>query len=176
MTRLRQENESEKTQWVYSRSQLTLNVAPSTYYKELKHTPSQRELENERIDKASLSIYTDSKKRYGAWKIHQKLTELGFDLSIKRVQKRMRIFRIHSITVKKYRPTKDSKNRVEERTNLLNQDFSTTSINPKWVADITYISTAKDGWTSLNSVIDLFPKKIIGYTYSKQMITEIMIY
>ena len=46
-----------------------MEVAPSTYYKELKHTPSQRELENERIDKAILSIYTDSKKRYGAWKI-----------------------------------------------------------------------------------------------------------
>ena len=35
-----------------------MEVAPSTYYKELKHTPSQRELENERIDKAILSIYT----------------------------------------------------------------------------------------------------------------------
>lgn len=50
-----------------------MEVAPSTYYKELKHTPSQRELENERIDKAILSIYTDSKKRYGAWKIHHQL-------------------------------------------------------------------------------------------------------
>ena len=89
--------------------------------------------------------------------------EQGFDLSIKRVQKRMRILVIHSIIVKKYRPTKASKARVEERTNLLNQDFSTTSINQKWAADITYISTAKDGWTYLASVIDLYSKKIIGY-------------
>lgn len=151
-----------------------MKVAPSTYYKELKHKPSDRELENEQIDQAILSIYTDSKKRYGAWKIHHQLIEQGFDLSIKRVQKRMRILGIHSITVKKYRPTKASKERVEERTNLLNQDFFTTSINQKWAADITYISTAKDGWTYLASVIDLYSKKIIGYTYAKQMTTEIV--
>lgn len=75
----------------------------------------------------------------------------------------------HSITVKKYRPTKASKERVEERINLLSQDFSTTSINQNWVADITYISTEKDGWTYLASVIDFYSKKIIGYTYGKQM-------
>ncbi|WP_438782217.1 IS3 family transposase [Enterococcus sp. DIV0187] len=112
-----------------------MKVALSTYYKELKHQPSNRELENEQIDQVILSIYADSKKRYGAWKIHHQLIEQGFDLSIKRVQKRMRILGIHSITVKKYRPTKASKSRVEERINLLDQDFSATNINQKWDAD-----------------------------------------
>lgn len=148
-----------------------MGVAPSTYYKELKHKPSNRERENEQIDQAILSIYTDSKKHYGVWKIHHHLIDQGFYLSIKRVQKRMHILGIHSITVKKYRPTKASKEPVEERTNLLNQDFSTTSINQKWSADITYISTAKDGWTYLSSVIDLYSKKIIGYTYAKKVTT-----
>ncbi|WP_416244330.1 IS3 family transposase [Enterococcus faecalis] len=196
MTRLRQENEilkkgngyihevnlhskilfieNESNEYPTRMLLRVMEVAPSTYYKELKHTPSQRELENERIDKAILSIYTDSKKRYGTWKIHHQLIEQGFDLSIKRVQKRMRLLGIHSITVNKYHPTKASKERVEERTNLLNQDFSTTSINQKWAADTTYISTAKDGWTYLASVIDLYSKKIIGYTYAKQMTTEIV--
>lgn len=54
-----------------------MEVAPSTYYKALKHKPSNRELENEQIDQAILSIYTDSKKRYGAWKIHHQLIERG---------------------------------------------------------------------------------------------------
>lgn len=38
-----------------------MKVAPSTYYKVLKHTPSQHEFDNKRIDKATLSIYTDGK-------------------------------------------------------------------------------------------------------------------
>lgn len=79
----------------------------------------------------------------------------------------MSILGIHSITVKKYRPTKASKEHVEERTNLLNQDFYMTSINQKWAPNITCISTTKDGWTYLASVIELYSKKIIGYTYAK---------
>jgi len=33
----------------------------------------------------------------------------------------------------------------EEGENLLKGDFTTTKINKKWVADITYIYTQKDG-------------------------------
>ena len=29
--------------------------------------------------------------------------------------------------------------------NVLNQDFTTTTINEKWVADITYVHTLRDG-------------------------------
>lgn len=53
------------------------------------------------------------------------------------------------------------KSTVAKRTNLLEQDFSTTTINEKWVAGITYIHTQKDGWCYLASVIDLYSKKII---------------
>ncbi|WP_270293529.1 IS3 family transposase, partial [Enterococcus casseliflavus] len=152
-----------------------MQVTPSSYYKELHHEPSKRQQENERIDQAIMEIYTESKQRYGAWKIHHCLLEQGFSLSIKRVQKRMNFLGIHSITVKKYRPSHTSKKPIIERTNLLNQDFSTTTINQKWAADITYIATTKDGWTYLASVIDLHSKKIIGYTYAKQMATDIVL-
>ncbi|RFB33023.1 hypothetical protein DZB91_14595 [Brevibacillus sp. VP] len=50
---------------------------------------------------------------------------------------------IRSITRKKFRP-QGSKDRVMERPNLLQQDFKTTSINEKWVADITYIHILRD--------------------------------
>ena len=49
--------------------------------------------------------------------------------------------------------------------NVLKRDFTTTSINEKWVGDITYIHTIKDGWCYLASVLDLHSKKIIGYAF-----------
>ncbi|MED1717455.1 hypothetical protein C4A76_00885 [Brevibacillus laterosporus] len=61
---------------------------------------------------------------------------------------------IRSITRKKFR-SQGSKDRVMERPNLLQQDFKTTSINEKWVADITYIHILRDGWCYLASVLDL---------------------
>ncbi len=49
------------------------------------------------------------------------------------------------------------------------------SIIQKWVSDITYIYVQKEGWCHLASVIDLHSKKIIGYHFSKQMTTHIIV-
>ncbi len=76
---------------------------------------------------------------------------------------------------KKYKPYKQSKELVLERENILEQDFSTTSINQKWVSDITYIYVQQVGWCYLASVMDLHSKKIIGYHFSKQMTVDIVI-
>lgn len=61
-----------------------------------------------------------------------------------------------------------------ERKNLLNRDFSTTTINEKWVADITYIHTVRDGWCYLASVMDLHSKKIVGFSFSRSMTTDLV--
>ena len=60
-------------------------------------------------------------------------------------------------------------------TNLLKQDFTTSNRNQKWVADITYIHTLRDGWTYLASVMDLYSRKIIGYSYDKQMTSKLVL-
>ena len=71
----------------------------------------------------------------------------------------MKSARLVSIIQKKYNPYKQSKELVLERDNILEQDFSTTSINQKWVSDITYIYVQKEGWCYLASVMDLHSKK-----------------
>ncbi len=59
---------------------------------------------------------------------------------------------------KKYKPHSNKKV-IEVLENVLKRDFTTTSINEKWVGDITYIYTIKDGWCYLASVLDLHSKK-----------------
>ncbi|MBU5294095.1 hypothetical protein KQH90_08610 [Anaerosalibacter bizertensis] len=61
---------------------------------------------------------------------------------------------IKSIVCKKFRPS-SSRNKVDSREHIINRDSSTTGINQKWVIDITYIHTIKDGWCYLASVMDL---------------------
>ena len=85
----------------------------------------------------------------------------------------MRKAGIKSITVKKFRPTA-SKQEVAERENIINRDFSTTTVNEKWVGDITYIHTLRHGWCYLASVLDLHTKKVIGYSFSRSMTTEMV--
>ncbi|MTK21512.1 DDE-type integrase/transposase/recombinase [Turicibacter sanguinis] len=76
---------------------------------------------------------------------------------------------------KKYPPYKQAKEFGLQRHNILEQDCSTTSINQKWVSDITYIYVHKEGWCYLASVMDLHSKKIIGYHFSKQMTKDLIV-
>jgi transposase InsO family protein len=115
------------------------------------------------------------KKIYGAVKIHIELLKQGFSIGIKRVQKIMKNNNFKSIIVKKYKPHYDKNNDKNQKyPNLLKQNFSATKPNEKWVSDITYIHTINDGWCYLASVMDLYTKKIVGFHFSKNMKTVII--
>jgi transposase InsO family protein len=131
-----------------------LGVSRSSYYKFLNKQESIRNIENKQFEEKILSIYNNSKKRYGAPKIYKTLIAEGFKISLKRVQRIMKKLGIKSIVVRKYRPY-SSKKKVEEKENVLNRDFSATTVNQKWVTDITYIYTLRHGWYYLASVMDL---------------------
>ena len=105
-------------------------------------TKSARELENEELKSAIKRIYKENKGIYGAPRIHHILGIEGFNVSLKRVQRRMTELGLCAVTVKKYKPH-SSKKVAEDLEDVLKRDFTTTSINEKWVGDITYIYTIK---------------------------------
>lgn len=149
-----------------------LKVSRSSYYKYLNKKPSNREIENNKISDKIKDIYKDSKGRYGAIKINKLLKKSEITISIKRTQRLMKKLGIQSVIVKKYKPS-SSKRNIEERENILKRDFNATTINQKWVTDITYIHTIKDGWCYLASVMDLYSRKIVGYAMSKTIDTQL---
>ena len=152
-----------------------LDMPRSTYYQSLMKTESARDRENRLLLKQIRLIHTESKGRYGAPKIHFLLLKAGFSVSLKRVQRIMRKAGIYSITIKKFRPHSNRKP-IEARENVLQQDFSTSKLNEKWVADITYIHTLRDGWCYLATVLDLYSRKIIGGSLSlDSMTTELVL-
>lgn len=78
---------------------------------------------------------------------------------------------LRSITIKKYKPQASAQSIVSKE-NILNQDFTTSKICEKWVADITYIPTKQNGWCYLSSIMDLHTRKIVSYTFSKKMTVD----
>lgn len=100
--------------------------------------------------------------------------KLGFPISIRRVGKIMKSVGLRSVVIKRFRPQK-SDSVYAGGENLLNRDFTTTNINQKWVSDITYIHTLQDGWCYLASIMDLATNKIIGWHFSRNMDTELVI-
>ena len=56
----------------------------------------------------------------------------------------------------------------------MNQNFNAARPNEKWVSDITYIWT-DEGWLYLATVMDLYSRKLIGWSLSERMTTKLVI-
>jgi transposase InsO family protein len=56
----------------------------------------------------------------------------------------------------------------------LNRDFTTTEPDRVWVADMTYIWTT-EGWLYLAVIIDLFSRRVVGWSMAEHMRTELVL-
>ena len=56
---------------------------------------------------------------------------------------------------------------VVPATNLLDQDFSATQANVRWASDTTFIWTGQ-GWLYLAVVMDLYSRRIVGWSMSRR--------
>lgn len=152
-----------------------LGIPRASYYERINRKESKHTRFTKKLDEKIFSIFEESGKRYGAPKIHAQLQKDGWKISLKLVQKRMKLLDIRSIIVKKWKAAPSSKHRIESKENLLEQNFSTTGVNQKWVTDITYIHTVKDGWVYLSTIMDLHTRKIIAWDLGKTMETSLVL-
>jgi putative transposase len=117
-------------------------------------------------------VFLESRKSYGAIRVHDKLRKEGIsDYSVKqvrRIMKKKRLFSVHCKAKKKVVITTDSKGNKSIADNLLKRDFRAVAPNEKWVGDISFIATG-EGWLYLATVIDLFSRKIVGYSMSSKI-------
>ena len=67
------------------------------------------------------------------------------------------------ITKKKFKATTDSKHNKPLAPNLLARQFTVSQPDRYYVGDITYVYT-QEGWLYLAVVIDLFSRKIVGWS------------
>lgn len=151
-----------------------LEVSRSGYYRWLKRKPSQRQLDNQRLDAEIREIYDGSKGRYGSPKITQELRDRGRRVGKNRVARRMRKAGLRSKVRRKYRVTTDSKHNFPVAPNLLERDFSAPVPDKVWVSDITYLAT-KTGWLYLTVIIDLFSRIVVGWALSSSLSHEMVV-
>lgn len=148
-----------------------MKVSSSGYYYWLKNPEGKRELRNKKLLFYIKIIYQKSKETYGAPRITKELTMNGICVSQKTVAKLMRENNIRSRVKKKFKITTDSKHKYPISGNLLKQRFVVSRKAQVWVSDITYIKTDQ-GWVYLTIILDLFDRKIIGWSISERMNTS----
>lgn len=57
--------------------------------------------------------------------------------------------------------------------NVLNRDFTASAPNQKWAADFTYVRTA-EGWLCVAAVMDLYSRRIVGWSMQASMTSQLM--
>jgi transposase InsO family protein len=148
-------------------------VARSGYYAWLKKAPGKRAQANADLDKKILRLFNHHKERYGAPRLRDDLQEEGELVSKNRVARRMKALGIKAKGKKKFKATTDSKHDLPVSANLLNRDFTATKPNEKWCGDISYVWT-EEGWLYLATVIDLYSRKVIGWSLQSTMTKQLV--
>ena len=151
-----------------------LGVTRSGYYAWQTEKTSLREIENRVLVEQIRVEYKRSRQTYGSPRIWASLRRQGMACGRHRVARLMRREGIrppkrHS----RYPVTTQRQPGVIPAPNCLNQDFSTTTANTKWVSDFTYIDTA-EGWLYLAIILDLFSRKVVGWAMSAHMNTALV--
>ena len=146
-------------------------MSRSGFYSWRKRPPSVTATRRAALTQEVREVHRISRETYGAVRVHQALGQRGTKCDRKTVAKVMRAAGIRSKTSRKFRvTTTDSNHPHPVAENVLARDFTADKANQKWVADITYIATL-EGWLYLAAVLDLFTRKVVGWSMSERIET-----
>jgi len=150
-----------------------LKVSRSGYYDWVGRPLSERARDNERLLVLIRASHTASGGIYGALRITADLRETGEDCGKNRVARLMRINGIRGVTGYKIpRPVFGKPSILIP--NRLQRQFTVSRPNEAWVTDITYIRTWQ-GWLYLAVVIDLFARKVVGWSMKPTLAKELVL-
>lgn len=150
-----------------------MNVSKSGFYHWNNKAVSKRSKQNDLILLNIIRIFNRSKERYGSPRIHHELIANGIKCGVNRVARLMKLNEIHAVTSVKHKKTIKAKNTKGFTDNVLDRSFKASTPNQKWVSDTTFINTA-EGWLYLAVIIDLYSRKVIGWSMSRHNNTELV--
>lgn len=152
-----------------------LGVSRSAYYEyEQRHRDQPVDLYHKQLLKAVQAIAESCDHTYyGSRRMKKALNELDYPIGRWKTQSLMREAGVQVRHRKKYKVTTNSNHKQPVFENRLNRQFNVTRPNQVYVGDITYIWT-QEGWLYLAVVIDLFSRKVVGWSMSSRMKTKLV--
>jgi len=150
-----------------------LEVSEKGYANWRKRGKSQRKRDDEFLTERIEDAYYENRGHYGSPRIHAELQAQGMHCSRKRVA---RLMREHQLSARKKRRkvrTTNCNHQLPVAPNLLEQDFTASAPNTKWLTDFTFIET-REGWLYLAGVLDAYSRKIVGWAMSDHHDAELV--
>ena len=148
-----------------------LDVSRSGYYAARQRQRRPRVVCAQSV--ALAAVFHDSGGSYGSRRLSVALKAQGMPVGRYRARSLMRHQQLKSSWRRKFVHTTDSKHDLPVAENILDRQFQPKAPNRAWAADITYIRT-RQGWLYLAAVMDMFSRKIIGWTMAPNMPAELV--
>jgi len=146
-----------------------LQVSRSGYYAWLRRKPSVRQRRRAQLAERIARIHREHRGVYGSPRVWHALKAEGESVSENTVAKIMREQGLRAKRTRRFVPrTTDSRHDNPVAPNVLDRQFGAAAPNRKWVTDITYVRT-DEGWLYLAAVLDLFSRKIVGWSMTDHL-------
>ena len=145
-----------------------LGVSKSGYFVWRDGREGPRRSQDRALSVHIQAIHQKSRQTYGSPRIHHELKANGMAVGKKRVERLMKAAGVAVLPLRRFVTTTDSDHDQPVAPNLLEQDFTATAPNQRWVTDITYIPT-EEGWLFLAAIVDLYSRKVVGWAMQPTM-------
>jgi len=149
------------------------SVSRSGFYTWLKHKPSRRSQEDDRLKVAIKAAHKRTREGYSARRLQPELAADGFVAGRDRIARLRRELGIRCRQKRKFKATTNSNHNLPLAENVLDQTFTPNAPDKIWVADITYIPTG-EGWLYLAGVKDVFTCELVGYAMAEGMTQDLV--
>ncbi len=145
-----------------------LKVSRSGYYAWRIRPESERAKTDRELTRVIRRLHEQSKGVYGSPKMRDELADEGYPCGRHKVARLMRKAGLKGCPERRFRVTTQRDPSHPVAANLIEQDFTAKGPNQRWASDITYISTHR-GWLYLAVVMDLYSRKIVGWSMSRRI-------
>ena len=114
------------------------------------------------------ALFAASRDSLGSRTMAKNLRQEGFEIGRNKTRRLMKQLQLKVKQKRKYKVTTDSKHNFPVAKNVLNREFSPSAPNQVWGMDITYLWT-QQGWIYLAVVIDLYSRRVVGWSIDRRM-------
>jgi putative transposase len=151
-----------------------LGVSRGGFYAWLTRPPSHRSRRDEELTAKVRTSFISSDRTYGARRIWKDVLADGASCGLHRIERLMRQQALRARPRRRRLPSDSGERQAGAvAPNVLERSFNALAPNRRWIADFTYIWTA-EGWLYVAAVIDLFSRRVVGWSMSASMTAELV--
>jgi putative transposase len=157
-----------KEQFPVQRLCSVLGVSASGYFAWKDRPACRRQRDDLVLLAHARSAFALSNGTYGSPRMTRELQDNGFAVGRRRTARLMRENDIKARQKRRFKRTTDSEHNWPVAPNIIDQDFAADRPNQKWGVDISYVWT-REGWIYLAVVIDLFSRRVVGWSVGDRL-------